>query len=234
MRRIWKEEAAGAMVENVIVLPLVFVVIFFMILSAFMMHDRATVEAAAKRGAIYAANCVSNPNYASIAGKTGELEIDYELGNNNFSFSGVGKKVDAYRAFTGGADVTDLVEDKVEAIVATTRIQWLPQESIDVVCTQKNMFIYQDITVTVSATYSLPKFFALFGLETNFAYEATARTRTTDPDEFIRNADLIVDLIVELDQKLLGGKLGEVTGKIGELAEKIVDWLPKGNEKGSE
>ncbi len=226
MRRILnriKEEAAGAMVENVIVLPLVFIIIFFMILSAFMMHDRATIEAAAKRGAIFAASCISNPNYAELVGQSGDLDIPYD--RTTFSFTGIGKNVNAYRAFTGGNNVTSTVESKVRAIVAKTRIPWLPQDAVIVDCTQKNMFIYQDVTVKVTATYKLPKFFSLFGLETNYTYEATAKTRTTDPDEFIRNADLIVDLISEVDDKLLGGKIGKVTEKIGELATKVLDWV---------
>lgn len=220
-----KEESAGAMVENVIVLPLVFIIIFFMILSAFMMHDRATIEAAAKRGAIFAASCISNPNYADLVGQSGDLEIPYGRENSTFSFSGVGKTVNPYRAFSGGNNVTGIVESKVRAIVAKTRIPWLPQDAVHVDCTQKNMFIYQDVMVKVTATYKLPRFFSLFGLETNYTYEATAKTRTTDPDEFIRNADLIVDMISEVDDKLLGGKLGKVTEKIGELATKVLDWV---------
>lgn len=220
-----KEESAGAMVENVIVLPLVFIIIFFMILSAFMMHDRATIESAAKRGAIYAANCISNPNYASIVGQTGELDIAYDKANNTFSFSGVGKNVNAYRAFTGGNNMSTQVKAQVKKIVEKTRIPWLPQDAVKVEYSQKNMFIYQDVTVTVKATYKLPKFFALFGLETKYTYEATAKTRTTDPDEFIRNADLIVDLICTIDDKLLGNRLQKVTNKISELATKVLDWL---------
>lgn len=225
MRRILsriKEESAGVMVENVIVLPLVFIIIFFMILSSFMMHDRATIESAAKRGAIYAANCISNPNYASIVGQTGNLDI---ASDQTFSFKGVGGNVNAYRAFNGGNNMTTEVTTQVEKIVANTRIPWLPQKSVDVEYKQKNMFIYQDVTVTVRATYNLPKFFSLVGLETKYVYEATAKTRTTDPDEFIRNADLIVDMIKLLDQKLLGGNLQKVTDKIGELGTKVVDWL---------
>lgn len=228
MRRILsriKEESAGAMVENVIVLPLVFVIIFFMILSAFMMHDRATIEAAAKRGAIYAASCISNPNYASIVGQTGELDIAYDKENATFSFSGVGKNVNAYRAFNGGNNMSTQVKAQVQKIVEKTRIPWLPQDTVSVEYKQKNMFIYQDVTVTVRATYELPAFFALFGLETNYTYEATAKTRTTDPDEFIRNADLVVDLVCMIDDKLLDNKLQKVTDKISELATKVLDWI---------
>lgn len=224
-----KEESAGAMVENVIVLPLVFIIIFFMLLASFMIHDRATIESAAKRGAIYAANCISNPNYANIVGNGGDMD---PTAKKTFSFSGIGKNVKAYRAFTGGMDVTGIVETQVRNIVNKTRIPWLPQESVKVDCTQKNMFLYQDVTVTVTATYKLPAFFKIVGLETEYEYKATAKTRTTDPDEFIRNADLIVDLIHDIDDKT-GGHIEKVKNTISKMATSLLDWLgtDKKNEK---
>ena len=225
-----KDESAGAMIENVIVLPLVFIIIFFLLLSSFMMHDRATIEAAAKRGAVYAASCISNPNYATIVGQTGELDLPYTA-ENNFNFKSVGGNVNAYRAFTGGNNMSSAVTTQVEKIIAKTRIPWLPQESVDVEYQQKNMFIYQDVTVTVRATYHLPEFFSLIGLETKYTYEATAKTRTTDPDEFIRNADLIVDLITMVDDKLLDNRLQKVTNKISDLATKVLDWLGDKSKK---
>lgn len=227
MRHIFnrlKEESAGAMVENVIILPLVFVVIYSMILTAFLVHDRATMEAAAKRGAVYAANCISNQNYASIVGQSGDLDISHSLELTKLDFSSVGSNVSAYRAFDGGADVTGVVEAQVKKIVNKTRIAWLPQEAVRVTCTQKNMFIYQDIKVIIEASYSIPPIYALFGLETDYTYTATAQIRTTDPDDFIRNADLIVDLITDIDAAT-GGKIEAVKQKIADLATKVLDWL---------
>lgn len=226
-----REESAGAMVENVIILPLVFVVIYSLIMTAFLIHDRATVEAAAKRGAIYAANCVSNPNYATMLGQTGELDIAYDKDPSMLSFSSVGKKVDPYRAFTGGDSVAANVEAQVRKIVDKTRIPWLPQDAVQPHCTQKNMVLYQDITITVEATYSIPVIYSLFGLETDYKYTTTAKIRTTDPDEFIRNADLVVDLVTDIDNAT-GGNLQKITGKISELATKVIDWLGDDGKSG--
>jgi hypothetical protein len=234
MQRIWKilkDESAGAMVENVLVLPLVFMIVMYMIISAFMMHDRATIESAAKRGAIYAANCISNPNYASIVGQSGELDVAENV-STNFQFSSVGQKLKArYRAFTGGINVSGVVTQQVTKIVDNTRIPWLPQESVKVECHQKNMFLYQDVEVVVKAKYDVPGWFAIFGLDTEFEYKASAKTRTTDPDEFIRNADLIVDIITDIDNAT-GGKLGKATDKITELASKVIKWLGDDEKKG--
>lgn len=216
-----KDERAGVMVENVIVLPMVFIVIYSFILTAFIVHDRSTVESAAKRGAVYASHCVSDPNYASIAGQSGELDV---AADRNFSFSDVGNNIDAYRYIFGGDSIEGAVETKVKNIVEKTRIKWRSQESVTVTCTQKNRFIYQDITVSVSAKYSIPAFFAVFGLETDYEYTATAKIAANDPDEFIRNADLVVDLMTTIDNKM-GSPIQKALDKIGTLGNKIADWF---------
>lgn len=221
-----KDESASAMVENVIVMPLVFIVIFFMILGAFMVHDRTTVEAAAQRGAIYAAHCISDPNYAAIVGQSGELDVAQDRGADSFSFSGVGGNIKPYRYIFGGGSVSGVVESETRQIVNKTRIPWRPQESIRVTCKQKNMFLYQDVTVEVTSQYHLPAFFAAIGLETEYEYTGTARLSTTDPDEFIRNADLVVDLIAQVDAAT-GNHLQNALDKIAALGTKILDWFPK-------
>lgn len=43
-----KSEDANALIENVIVLPLIFIVIYALILMCFIIHDRSTVESAGK------------------------------------------------------------------------------------------------------------------------------------------------------------------------------------------
>ena len=224
MRHAWKklsEEKAGAMVENVIILPLLFVIIYSLILTIFIVHDRSTVETAASRGAVYAAHCVSDPNYATIVGQSGALDIPAD---KTFSLSGVGKNIDAYRYIFGGDSIEAQVREEVIKIVDNTRIKWRPLETVKVDCDQKNMFLYQDVTVTVTATYSVPAFFAAFGLETDYEYTATAKISATDPDEFIRNADLVVDLISRVD-KALGNPIEKTLDKISSLGVKIEEWL---------
>ena len=119
--RRMKDETAGAMVENVIVLPLVFVIIIFMIVSAFLIHDRTTIEAAAKRGAIYASHCISDPNYASLVGQSGDL--DFSRSPESINFASVGQNIDAYRYIVGGASVQNVVEEEVKKISTICEIK---------------------------------------------------------------------------------------------------------------
>lgn len=221
-RKKLKNEAAGAMVENVIVLPLVFVVIIFMIMSAFLIHDRVTLESAARRGATYAAHCISDPNYASLVGHSGALELSGDP--KSISFSSIGKTVDAYRYIGKGPNVSSDVEREVKKIVEKTRIHWLSQDNVSVECSQQNKVIYQDVKVVAKATYHMPGWFRVFGLETEYTIESEARITAVDPDEFIRNVDLVVDLVAQLDAAT-GGWIAKITDKITVLADKLVDWI---------
>lgn len=224
MRSRLLEESAGALVENVIILPLVFVLIFAMIMTSFIMHDRATVDAAAQRGATYASYCVSDPSYKGIAGQDGELDLPEGTKTDQFSFSGVGSNIKAYRAFTGGDKVEEAVTAEVKAVIEKSRIPWKPIESVEVSCKQENMFLYQNITVTVTADYSIPAVFGLFGLDTDYEYRAVATTCTTDADEFIRTADLAVDMLTALDESM-GSPVKNAAKKLETLGAKIIDWI---------
>ncbi len=217
-----REEYAGAMVENVIIMPFIFIVIFSLILTAFIVHDRTTIEAAAQRGAIFASHCILDPNYTKLTSMNGDLDISQEA---SIGFTGVGNNIDAYRYIMGKPKIESLVRGEVEKIANKTRINWRPQGDVEVDCSQKNMFLYQSITVSVTGDYSIPKFFSLIGMETDYEYTAVAKINATDPDEFIRNADLIVDIVTDIDNKT-GGYLDKAASKIGELGEKILAWLP--------
>ena len=50
-------------------------------------------------------------------------------------------------------------------------------------------------------------------------YEATAKMSVNDPDEFIRNADLIVDVISQIDNKL------HITDNIKNMGSKVSGWF---------
>lgn len=225
-----KEEKANSLVENVVILPLIFIIIYAMILTCFVVHDRSTLEAAAKRGAIYASHCISDPNYSTILEKSGnqqgQLDTSIDIfDGNSFSFIGVGKNIQPYRYLTGSSGNIDaIVRAEVESIVNETRIPWRTIEVDDIQFSKVNKLLYQDVTVTLKADYPIPKFFSAFGLDTDYEYSVSAKMTVNDPDEFIRNADMVVDLITDIDNKT-GNHISNAVDKIKDLASKIVDWL---------
>ena len=224
------EEKANSLVESVIILPLIFIIIYALIIVCFIVHDRSTLEASAKRGVIYAAHCISDPNYSSIleqsGNQSGQLDISVDIfDNDSFSFKEVGKNIKPYRYLTGSSGNTDnKVKSEVESIVNETRIPWRTIEVDDIKFTKINKIFYQDVTVTLKADYPIPKFFGAFGLDTEFEYLVSAKMAVNDPDEFIRNADMVVDLITDIDN-VTGNHVSNAVNKIHEIASKLVDWL---------
>ncbi len=226
-----KDESANSMVENVIIMPLIFIIIYAMIMTCFVVHDKSTLEAAAKRGAIYAARCISDPNYATILEKSGNqkgtLDTSIHLNDENksLSFTGVGRNIQPYRYLTSSsANIKNQVESEIKNIVNNTRIPWRTLDVDDIEYKCVNKIFYQDVTVTLKADYPIPKFFGSFGIDTEYEYSVTAKMTVNDPDEFIRNADMVVDLIAVVDEKT-GGHLSKTKEKIASIATKIVDWF---------
>lgn len=224
-----KEENANSLVENVIILPLIFIIIFLMIMTCFVMHDRSTLDAAAKRGVIFAAHCISDPNYDSIRAKSGNQagSLDLSDGVNGFTFKGVGKNIQPYRYLKKTTDgLKSKVESEINAIIKNTKIPWNEIDVDNIKFTQVNKMYYQDVTVEIKATYPLPKLFEAFGLPGELEYKAQSKMTVNDPDEFIRNADMAVDILTSIDDKY-GNHVSKALDKISVLADKLLEWLDK-------
>lgn len=229
-----QDENANAVVENVVVLPIVFIIIYAIIVTAFVVHDRSALQAAAERGAIYASNCISNPNYdiieRNIGREQGSLDIEQDVSIGNTAFNGLGRNIHPYRylrAKTPGLE--GKTKSEVEGILDRTMIPWrrrsITNEKIKV--SQENYFIYQEIDVKIEAGYPIPKYFERVGLDSSFHYVAEARRSVNDPDEFIRNTDLCVDVIRMVDERT-GGKITGVVDKVKDkfesLSTKLTEW----------
>lgn len=215
----------NSLVENVIVLPLIFLCIYFIIIGAFFVHDKITLDAAVERGAVYAAKCVSDPNYAEISASVYNEEDGYTMSMANVSganFSEVGKDIHPYRyvMFTYKSEIENAVRDYTYEIVSRTKIPWREVKPEFVKCTISNYVVYQEVSVSAKASYPIPKLFALIGLPTEIVYEASATESVTDPDELIRNADLIVDTIVKVDS-MTGNHLKKITDALERFTAQI-------------
>ena len=231
-----KSEDANALVENIIILPIVFFVIFFMIIGSFIIHDKITLDAAVERGATYASKCIADPYYAKILKdyntQAGVLDADYE--NTDIIKFVTKKKInDAYSigiqpyrylfmSFTD--NVQKDTTSEVDAILSLTGIPWRTQDVFDVKCDIKNYVIYQKVTVTAKTTYQLPVFFGVIGLPTEFDYSAEAVRTVNDPDEFVRNADLVVDFIADVAEKTGAEQpIQKVKKKLSVFKTKVAD-----------
>lgn len=227
-----KSEDANSMVENVIILPLIFIVIYFMLLMSFVMHDRATLDAAAKRGAIYAAKCICDPNYTTILQHSGHDAGDLDTSVTQFtdaSFEGLGDNIKPYRYFTMNASVIENATlAEVYGSIEKTKLPWREIEAENIDVEVDNYIVYQNVKVSITAKYPLPAVFGAFGLPTDYEYTVNAQTAVNDPDEFIRNVDLIIDTIVAIDNGT-GGNISKITSKISDMGTKLKEFLEISN-----
>lgn len=220
-----KKEDGNSLVENVIILPLIFLCIYFLILGSFIIHDKIVLDSAVERGAVYAAKCVADPNYAALSATAGTNEKSNEMGLSDVDgilFSNVGDNIHPYRyiKLTYADEIERYVAEETLEIVNKTKIPWREIKNDQVECSIKNYVVYQEVTVSAKATYPLPKLFGIIGLPTEFSYETSAREAVTDPDELIRNADLVVDIITYIDNKT-GNHLSKLTNTLDKFKAKI-------------
>lgn len=228
--RLIKEEKANALIENVIILPLILFIIFFMILTAFIVHDRATLDAAVSRGAVYASKCIADPFYSTLISNYNSVEgsldatisdpssIEIKTKKSVTDNSGIGINPYRYLSSSYKKTLKNTVKEEVANIVNANKIPWHQISTDNIKVDVKNYVVYQKVTVSVTADYPLPDFFKTVGLPDTLEYTATAVTSVTDPDELIRNADLVVDMMAATG---LTNKMQGVKKKLNTLVDKI-------------
>lgn len=226
--RLIVDENGNSLVENIIVLPMVFIIIIAMILFSFVMHDKATLEGAATRGTIFAAHLISDPNYYDILSSSGNDNgsLDTSISDASMlSFSQYGVNYHPYRFLINEeSSIQNKTVSMVKDIIDKTRIPWRTIDIDSIKCEDDNHFFYHNVKVKISATYPLPAMLKNFGLPTEIKYDIEAISAVTDADDFIRNADLVVDIIVRIDNAT-GNHLSEAKKKIEQLASKLVDFV---------
>ncbi|MDL2301874.1 pilus assembly protein [Lachnospiraceae bacterium OttesenSCG-928-D06] len=227
-----KTEDGYALVENMIVLPIVFLVVFAMLFLGFMLHAKTTIESAAKRGTLYASKLICDPQYEKIVAEAidetkGELN---ELSSKEFDFSRI-EHYEPYRyipflssKFSSGG-TTDLeasVQAYVQKIMNQNSTWMFTMDTDSIECEVVNYVLYQKVVVKIKTTYHLPAIFGLLGIPETYDLVAEEVLTVSDQDEFIRNVDFAQDLIVEIaDSTGITKAIGEPLGKLSNFVKKL-------------
>lgn len=221
----FKSEKANAVLEYTIIFPIILLILCTIFVVSFVLHERTTMESAAQRGVVYGARIVADPNYLKLINEAGNNAGSLDLDcNNEFDFTGCGTDIEPYRAFNlSKNDLQVPVSNEVTEMINQTRLGWTPFKDINVTCEKTNVIVYQDVKVTVTAKYPLPKFFEVIGLPAEYQLKTEAMMTVNDPDDFVRNADFAVDIVVKIDEEMFGGRGGELANNIGEKIQEFSD-----------
>lgn len=234
---IWKkteeeERGAYALLENLIVMPVVFLILFALLFAGCMLHAQCTIESAARRGVLYAAKLIADPQYQKItAGAVDKSKGDLnELSSEDFDFTRI-EHYEPYRylpflsssfSFHGTTSIETNAQEYVRSIL-DQNITWMFTIDPDqIVCNADNYVISQEVSVKIKASYHMPRIFHYLGLPDTYDLYAGAVVSVSDPDEFIRNVDFASDLIRDIADTLgITEAISKPVSKLMNFAKKV-------------
>jgi len=225
-----REPDGYALVENMLVLPIVFLVVYALLFAGFLLHAQCTIESAARRGVLYAGKLACDPQYTRVTASAsdpskGELN---EMSSLDFNFTyDPDMSYQPYR-YLFGSNVSGLdgkVVEYVRGILGQSTTWMFRIDDDSVVCETKNHVLNQNIKVAVTAKYHLPKVFGWLGIPESYELKSEAVAVVSDQDEFIRNADYVARLLEEAADKT--GIKDKVGSAIGEPLKKLKAFMDK-------
>ena len=201
------EKGAATLLEYTIVLPIVFAIVFALIFVGFTMHQKAVMEAATQRSAIYVARTITDPSYENIVSTDGKQDANDILSATITQESIVNAP---YRyLFSGSGSIPDS-ELSVADLIAKNQIFI---DTAPTVTVKKEAGIFTRVVVTATQEYTVPELIPGLQLPSILTVETQSIVYVNQPAEFIRNADYITDIIVEVTGPIID-KLTSVVSKI--------------------
>lgn len=219
------ERGASAILEAAFIYPVVILIIAAIIYAGLFILQNGVMFMRAQQVASIASKCVGFPHYEDLSPtlegndyKTvpGADEIRNAISKYTF--------LDAYRYWKMGENsLLGSSREQLEAeYVRLVTSGGFLTGTVDCKVTQQNNGVTQYVTVKVTGKPDYPKMFDYIGLGDALSYDITVRAVATDNAEFIRNADIVIDLTQFILNKLDSeGKLTTYIKKIGKFVNDI-------------
>lgn len=227
MKRIrnFLEDESGVMVstEALFLYPFTIFIIFWLIYMGLWMFQGVAIQNYAQKVAVVAAREISYPGYMNLAeggdpvSIFGTNAIDWET---NVKIEVKKATVYPYRYLTsiGKDKILDDAQLKslqgVASSIVTENSMLVSDGPIRIDVDTENYFISQQVTVKITESLPIPGIVKWLGFDGS-SLSATASATANDPDEYVRNTDLVFDFL-----DILGKKLGISDGISGAI-EKV-------------
>lgn len=213
------EGGAATIIEYTIVFPIVMAIICILIFTGFAMLDKATLESEVERTALYVSKTVADSNYGKITTRSATSnEIDsISIGDGDIT-------TDPYRYLFGKSADTGAAQQTARAQIMKSQLLHNDDVRVEV---RVNQGIFNKVTVTATEGFEMPTFLKSLNMPNLLTIEVTATQYVNEPAEFIRNADLAIDIVEEV-----GEKTG-ITDKLHDLSSKITFFKDKKFNEGN-
>lgn len=215
-KKLYKNESGMAIVEATILLPVCIIMVVAIYYASIFMCQKANLQANLQNTLIYYKN-VDSDTYVTL----NTDNITYTLGENTVDADGNGygtpKPLFPYRFF--GFKVE---KSKFEAFFRSMcgYMFFDTGSNVELSVTPTNYVIYKTITATATQTVKPAVSLRLIGLSDEFTIKATGKVVVTNGDDFIRNVDLVIDLVEDT-------KFGELVKNIGTKAGELYQSFKK-------
>ena len=193
IRQKIKNEKGLVIVEAAIVFPVMFFVLFFILFIGNMYYEQAKVDSIVLTYATKGAQYVADPLLR-------DMDVDKKVPTNVCDTD-----VNPYRYITGGifdgviSDIERQVSSEVKEKISNGSLIFFGNEKTKVlnndIATFKNYVLYSTFVVQVDYEIKFPIRFLGESSPTIMKLSSRAEVAVNDVPEFIRNVDMVVDLV---------------------------------------
>lgn len=214
MRQKKRRGECGAVlvIEAVFVFPIMFIIVFVMIMAGGAYFQHARVERLVVEAALDGASRCENPMLEKVS-NTGSVPTgtsDAKVMPYRYLFTGNAKEI--------GAEVSGELQEKIEGL-SSFGFRGLEPKNVSVKATPKMFVLVSSFEVECAFDVVLP-IRMLFAKENfKFHYTVSMTEPIGDPAEFVRNVSMVQDLL-ERNETVM-----EIAGKFKEAAQKLAKYI---------
>lgn len=228
LHKLNSERAASSIVEYSVVLPICLFIFGLLFMAGYMLNQQANLDAATNRGVLVAQKIYCDPNVDTVLNlgtDNGSKQVGFRKKEAGFA-DGADFISDPYRYL--GSDykydsIASLVKTKVlncievgQILGVSDRVSQVEVEMPD----EFSGFIMQKISIKVTQQFNNPFLPTLISRNTPtlFKMESCASASVMNSTEFVRNTNLVNDIV----ERNAGS---DINGKISEMIEKASSFL---------
>lgn len=210
------ERGAMSIVEATFVFPIMFFIVFFLIMAGEAYYQRARVEQAVTCAAVYGAARCENPMLESVvesvasSGKVPKDPAEIDVMPYRYILTGEAKSI--------ASQVKSDLESEIEAMEPLFFHNMKPNlESVSINVKMNPLISSFPVTVKFSVPFPIRIIFSTDPIE--FHYEINITTSIGDPSELVRNVAIVMDLMERSKTAT------NITSKISEMIDPIWEWV---------
>lgn len=187
-----KEKGAATILEYAIVLPIVLLIVCMLVFLGYAMHQKAVMEAATQRAAIYISRTLVDPSYETIV-KTSDTQDVNDILSAEITQQSIKNK--PYRYLLMGRGCLPNSEESVADLIEMNQVFIDKRPNVSVVLEPG---VFSKVVVSATQEFEFPQIGPDLSLPSIVTIESESVIYINQPAEFIRNADYIIDTVSKI------------------------------------